>query len=113
MPRYRRTFRSGARPLQRRSWPGGPCGRQTSRPPTPNDTVQPKRSFTRTPLHPLRHEGRRQMDFSRVSLSHDEETFLAETHAMLSRVVTDDVRRRDRETGDNFNEEVHLALGAA
>jgi 3-oxocholest-4-en-26-oyl-CoA dehydrogenase alpha subunit len=32
---------------------------------------------------------------------------------MLSRVVTDDVRRRDRETGDNFNEEVHLALGAA
>jgi alkylation response protein AidB-like acyl-CoA dehydrogenase len=27
--------------------------------------------------------------------------------------VTDDVRRRDRETGDNFDEGVHLALGAA
>ena len=27
--------------------------------------------------------------------------------------VTDDVRRRDRETGDNFDEDVHLAAGAA
>ena len=31
----------------------------------------------------------------------------------LAEHVTDDVIRRDRETGDNFDEAVHLALGSA
>jgi alkylation response protein AidB-like acyl-CoA dehydrogenase len=52
------------------------------------------------------------MDFSRVSLSDEESRFEAETRAVLSTLVTDEVRRRDRETGDNFDEGVHVALGA-
>jgi alkylation response protein AidB-like acyl-CoA dehydrogenase len=53
------------------------------------------------------------MDFSRVDLSEDEQKFQDEVRAFLSGVVTEDVIRRDRETGDNFDEGVHLALGAA
>src|SRR3979411_2100390 len=53
------------------------------------------------------------MDFSRVQLSDDDEAFLVESRDFLSTHVTDDVLRRDRETGDNFDEGVHLALGAA
>jgi alkylation response protein AidB-like acyl-CoA dehydrogenase len=53
------------------------------------------------------------MDFSRVELSDEDQTFLDEARAMLSSQVTEDVLRRDRETGDNFDEGVHLALGAA
>jgi alkylation response protein AidB-like acyl-CoA dehydrogenase len=52
------------------------------------------------------------MDFSRVDLSDEQSHFQAETRAALSALLTDDVRRRDRETGDNFDEGVHLALGA-
>jgi alkylation response protein AidB-like acyl-CoA dehydrogenase len=52
------------------------------------------------------------MDFSRVELDSDDAAFLADVRSFLSEVVTDDVRRRDRETGDNFDEGVHLALGA-
>ncbi|BBZ51676.1 acyl-CoA dehydrogenase family protein [Mycobacterium heidelbergense] len=53
------------------------------------------------------------MDFSRVALDDDDTAFLAEVRAFLAEHVTDEVRRRDRETGDNFDEGVHLAIGAA
>jgi alkylation response protein AidB-like acyl-CoA dehydrogenase len=53
------------------------------------------------------------MDFSRVALSDDEQTFLDDTRTFLAEQVTEDVIRRDRETGDNFDEGVHLAIGAA
>jgi len=53
------------------------------------------------------------MDFSRVQLSDDDQAFLDEARAFLAEQVTEDVIRRDRETGDNFDEGVHLALGAA
>jgi 3-oxocholest-4-en-26-oyl-CoA dehydrogenase alpha subunit len=53
------------------------------------------------------------VDFSRVTLADDDQTFLEEARDFLKTHVTDDVRRRDRETGDNFDEGVHLALGAA
>jgi len=53
------------------------------------------------------------MDFSRVQLSDDEQKFQDEVRTFLSEIVTDEVIRRDRETGDNFDEGVHLALGAA
>ena len=53
------------------------------------------------------------MDFSRVELSEDDRAFLDEAREFLRTHVTDDVIRRDRETGDNFDEGVHLALGAA
>ena len=53
------------------------------------------------------------MDFSRVTLSHDDQAFLNEARQFLTTHVTGDVKRRDRETGDNFDEGVHLALGGA
>jgi alkylation response protein AidB-like acyl-CoA dehydrogenase len=53
------------------------------------------------------------MNFERVDLGADDQAFLDDTRALLSSLVTDDVLRRDRETGDNFDEGVHLALGAA
>jgi alkylation response protein AidB-like acyl-CoA dehydrogenase len=53
------------------------------------------------------------VDFSRVTLSDDDQAFLDQARAFLKTHVTDEVRRRDKETGDNFDEGVHLALGAA
>ena len=53
------------------------------------------------------------MDFSRVTLSDGDQAFLDEARDFLKTHVTEDVIRRDRETGDNFDEGVHLALGAA
>ncbi|OBG54233.1 acyl-CoA dehydrogenase [Mycolicibacterium fortuitum] len=53
------------------------------------------------------------MDFSTVELSAEDEAFRTEVREFLAGVVTEDVIRRDRETGDNFDEGVHLALGAA
>src|SRR6202022_3510985 len=53
------------------------------------------------------------MDFSPVELCQDDQAFLDDARAFLRTHVTDDVIRRDRETGDNFDEGVHLALGAA
>jgi alkylation response protein AidB-like acyl-CoA dehydrogenase len=53
------------------------------------------------------------MDFSQVSLDSDQRAFLEETRDFLRTHVTEDVLRRDRETGDNFDERVHLAMGAA
>jgi alkylation response protein AidB-like acyl-CoA dehydrogenase len=48
-----------------------------------------------------------------VTLSDDDQRFLEEARDFLRTHVTEDVKRRDRETGDNFDEGVHLALGAA
>jgi alkylation response protein AidB-like acyl-CoA dehydrogenase len=53
------------------------------------------------------------MEFSRVELSAEDEAFRTEVREFLAAVVTEDVIRRDRETGDNFDEGVHLALAAA
>lgn len=53
------------------------------------------------------------MDFSRVELAAEDQNFLDEVREFLRTQVTEDVIRRDRETGDNFDEGVHLALGAA
>ena len=53
------------------------------------------------------------MDFSRVELSDEDTAFLDEARTFLATHVTDEVKRRDRETGDNFDEGVHLAMGAA
>src|SRR3954454_24524686 len=53
------------------------------------------------------------MDFSRVQLSDEDQAFVDEARDFLRTHVSEDVLRRDRETGDNFDEGVHLALGAA
>jgi len=53
------------------------------------------------------------VDFSRVTLSEEDRTFQDELRSFLAELVTDEVIRRDRETGENFDEDVHLALGGA
>jgi alkylation response protein AidB-like acyl-CoA dehydrogenase len=53
------------------------------------------------------------MDFSRVVLSEEDESFRDDLRSCLNELVTDEVIERDRETGENFNEGVHMALGAA
>ncbi|MGU3498571.1 acyl-CoA dehydrogenase family protein [Mycobacterium sp. C31M] len=53
------------------------------------------------------------MDFSLVDLSDEDKAFQTELRDFLAEIVTEDVIRHDRETGDNFHEGVHLALGAA
>ena len=53
------------------------------------------------------------MDFSRVELSDDDRAFRDELRAFLKTLVTQEVIDRDRETGENFDEGVHLALGEA
>jgi 3-oxocholest-4-en-26-oyl-CoA dehydrogenase alpha subunit len=51
------------------------------------------------------------MDFARVELSTEDKEFRDRLRAFLAVHVTDEVRRRDRETGENFDEGVHVALG--
>jgi 3-oxocholest-4-en-26-oyl-CoA dehydrogenase alpha subunit len=53
------------------------------------------------------------MDFSRVVLSDEDESFRDDLRSFLNELVTDEVIERDRETGENFDEGVHMALGAA
>src|ERR1700739_3253639 len=53
------------------------------------------------------------MDFSRVELSDEDQAFLQEARGFLGTHMTEEVRRRDRETGDNFDEGLHLKFGAA
>jgi alkylation response protein AidB-like acyl-CoA dehydrogenase len=53
------------------------------------------------------------MDFSRVTLPAEDQDFLDEVRGFLTTHITDEVIRHDRETGDNFHEGAHLALGAA
>ncbi|CAN5168117.1 acyl-CoA dehydrogenase family protein [soil metagenome] len=52
------------------------------------------------------------MDFSRVELSDDDLAFQDEIRSALNTLVTEDVIRRDRATGENFDERVHRELGA-
>lgn len=52
------------------------------------------------------------MDFSRLELSEDDRAFQDELRDFLRSVVTEEVIQRDRETGENFDEGVHLALAA-
>ncbi|OFB35868.1 acyl-CoA dehydrogenase [Mycolicibacterium sp. (ex Dasyatis americana)] len=51
------------------------------------------------------------MDFSLVRLDEDDTAFRDELRSTLAELVTDDVRRRNRATGDNLDLDVHLALG--
>jgi 3-oxocholest-4-en-26-oyl-CoA dehydrogenase alpha subunit len=53
------------------------------------------------------------VDFSRVELSDDDQAFQDDLRAFLKTIVTDEVIARDRLTGENFDEGVHLALGEA
>lgn len=53
------------------------------------------------------------VDFAAVQLNPQDRDFLREVRAFLHEHVTEDVLQRERETGDSFDEEVHLALGAA
>ncbi|OBG73870.1 MULTISPECIES: acyl-CoA dehydrogenase family protein [unclassified Mycobacterium] len=53
------------------------------------------------------------MDFSRVDLDADDAAFLQQTRSFVEKHVTDEVLARDRRTGENFDEQVHLALGEA
>ncbi len=48
-----------------------------------------------------------------VSLSDDDQAFYDRTRALVTATVTEEVRRRNREFGENFDERVHLALGEA
>jgi alkylation response protein AidB-like acyl-CoA dehydrogenase len=50
------------------------------------------------------------MDFSKVELSAKDDEFQRVLRADLDRLVTEDVHRHDRETGENFHEGLHLAL---
>ncbi|HZC09361.1 MAG TPA: acyl-CoA dehydrogenase family protein [Mycobacterium sp.] len=52
------------------------------------------------------------MDFASVELSTEDTEFRDRLRAFLAVHVTDEVRRRDRQTGENFDEGVHLALAA-
>jgi alkylation response protein AidB-like acyl-CoA dehydrogenase len=53
------------------------------------------------------------LDFARVELSAEDQAFRDELRAFLTTIVTDEVIARDRQTGENFDEGVHLALGDA
>src|SRR5246127_1350843 len=53
------------------------------------------------------------MDFSRVALSAEDAAFQDRTRTFVAEHVTEEVLRRDRELGENFDERVHLALGEA
>jgi len=52
------------------------------------------------------------MEFSRVALAAEDQAFQDDLRSFLGSIVTDEVIRHDRETGENFDEGVHLALGA-
>ena len=53
------------------------------------------------------------MDFSRVELSDEDLAFQHDLRSFLKEIVTGEVIERDRQTGENFDEGVHLALGEA
>lgn len=50
------------------------------------------------------------MDFAHVELSDEDSAFQSELREFLASIVTDEVIARDRVTGENFDEGVHLAL---
>jgi alkylation response protein AidB-like acyl-CoA dehydrogenase len=51
------------------------------------------------------------MDFSQVELSREDAQFQRQVRADLAELVTDEVIAHDRQTGENFHEGLHLALG--
>ncbi|HTQ20252.1 hypothetical protein [Mycobacterium sp.] len=53
------------------------------------------------------------MDFSVVALSAADQQFLERAQRFLATHGTDDLPRRERETGGGFIAELHLAMGAA
>ncbi|MCV7300312.1 acyl-CoA dehydrogenase family protein [Mycobacterium barrassiae] len=53
------------------------------------------------------------MDFSHVELPDEDRAFQHDLRSFLKEIVTDEVIERDRQTGENFDEGVHLALGEA
>lgn len=53
------------------------------------------------------------MDFSLVDLADEDQAFQDDLRAFLASVVTEEVLAHDRATGDNFDEGMHCALGAA
>jgi alkylation response protein AidB-like acyl-CoA dehydrogenase len=53
------------------------------------------------------------LDFSRLELSDEDQAFQDELRDFLDTIVTDEVITRDRQTGENFDEGVHLALADA
>jgi 3-oxocholest-4-en-26-oyl-CoA dehydrogenase alpha subunit len=52
------------------------------------------------------------VDFSRVILSDEDQSFLDRARGFFATYVTEEVHRHERETGDGFNEKLHLAMGA-
>jgi 3-oxocholest-4-en-26-oyl-CoA dehydrogenase alpha subunit len=52
------------------------------------------------------------MDFARVTLDDDDAAFAEYARQFLTTHITDEVRRQVHETGESFDESVHLALGA-
>jgi 3-oxocholest-4-en-26-oyl-CoA dehydrogenase alpha subunit len=50
------------------------------------------------------------MDFSLVELTAQQQSFAEEVRATLDKLMTPEVRERERESGDGFNENIHLAL---
>lgn len=52
------------------------------------------------------------MDFSPMALCDDDRDFVSELRTFLATHVTADLIRRDRESGENFDEALHLAFGA-
>jgi alkylation response protein AidB-like acyl-CoA dehydrogenase len=50
------------------------------------------------------------MDFAHVELSDEDSAFQTELRELLASIVTDEVIARDRATGENFDEGVHLVL---
>jgi 3-oxocholest-4-en-26-oyl-CoA dehydrogenase alpha subunit len=52
------------------------------------------------------------VDFSCVELSDEDKAFLGRARDFLATHVSEHVARHERETGDGFNEKLHLAMGA-
>jgi 3-oxocholest-4-en-26-oyl-CoA dehydrogenase alpha subunit len=52
------------------------------------------------------------MDFSVVALSVEDQQFLERARRFLTTHVTEELLRREHQTGDGFIEELHLAMGA-
>src|SRR5215469_10188364 len=52
------------------------------------------------------------MDFSVVALSEEDRAFLERAQRFLAAHVTEELLRREHETGAGFIEELHLAMGA-
>jgi 3-oxocholest-4-en-26-oyl-CoA dehydrogenase alpha subunit len=51
------------------------------------------------------------MDFSRVTLTAEQQAFLDEVRAFMAEYVTDEVLAVERRTGNGFDERIHRALG--